>query len=419
MKNPAKDINRRDFLKVASSAGVASLLAAGRLSGAEPNAPKQPAEPKKEGKAPDMPTRRLGKTGVKVTILNQGLMFDVVPNQLICQKTLEWGVTMWDTAFGYAGGKSEEGIGMFFEKNPDARKKIFLVTKLSGARSVEDYDAKLATSLERMKTDYVDLLFMHGIGSGSELTDDVKAWAEKTKKSGKIKFFGFSTHTNMNGCMLAAAEKGWIDVIMPTCNFRTLQEDETKKAIEACQKADIGLVSMKAMAMARRRRGEAEAPAAADPMEKVLEHFTAKGFSIEQAKLKYIWQQEAIASICVRMPTVAQLGTNVAAALEKTELTAADIAAMDRYAKATCDGYCQACLKCENGAYERSIPDVMRCLMYFNSYRDPELARQYFAEIPESFRSRLATADFSAAQARCPQHLPIASMMREAAEKLA
>jgi predicted aldo/keto reductase-like oxidoreductase len=419
MTNPAKDFNRRDFLKVASSAGVASLLAANTLSAADANAPKQPAEPKKEEKQPDMPTRRLGKTGVKVTILNQGLMFDVMAAPLICQKSFEWGVTMWDTAAGYAGGKSEQGIGTFFEKNPDARKKIFLVTKTSGAKGPDDMTARLNTSLERMKTDYVDLIFMHGLSSGDALTDEVKAWAESTKKSGKIKFFGFSTHTNMNGCMTAAAEKGWIDVIMPTCNFRTLQEDETKKAIEACHKADIGLVSMKAMAMVRRRRGEPEAAPAADPAEKVLEHFTTKGFSVEQAKLKYVWQQEAIASICVRMPTVAQLGTNLAAAVDKTELSAADIAAMDRYARATCDGYCQACLKCENGAFQSSIPDVMRCLMYYNSYRDPQLASQYFSEIPASFRSSLASADFSAAQARCPQHLPIASMMREAAQKLA
>ena len=418
MKKPARDLNRRDFLKFASSAGVASLLAGKSLSGAEPNAPAQPAEPKKQEKLPEIPMRPLGKTGAKVTILNQGLMFDVIPNLLICQKSLEWGVTMWDTAAGYAGGKSEEGIGMFFEKNPDARKKIFLVTKTSRANGPDEKTERLQTSLERMKTDHVDLVFMHGIGGGDALTDEVKTWAENMKKSGKIRFFGFSTHTNMNGCMTAAAEKGWIDVIMPTCNFRTLQEDETKKAIEACQKAGIGLVAMKSMAMARRRRGEAAAPAEADPAEKVLEHFTSKGFSVEQAKLKYIWQNEAISSICVRMPTVAQLGTNVAAAVDKTKLDLADIAAMDRFAKATCDGYCQACLRCENGAYQNSIPDVMRCLMYYNSYRDPELAREYFAEIPAGFRARLATADFSTAQARCPQGLPIADLMREASQKL-
>jgi uncharacterized protein len=424
MTNPS-DINRRDFLKVASAAGAASLLGGAVAKAAEPNAPKAPAVP--AAPAPefkvnpaDMPMRTLGKTGVKVPILNQGLMFDVVPNQIICQKSYEWGVTMWDTAAGYAGGKSELGIGMFFEKNPDARKKIFLVTKASGANTPDEMTAKLNTSLERMKTDYVDLIFLHGINGGDALTPEIKAWAESAKKSGKIKFFGFSTHSNMNKCMDAAASAGWIDAIMPTINFRTLQDDATKKAIENCSKAGVGIVAMKTMAMARKPKkgADGETPPA-DPAEKVLEHFTAKGFSPEQARLKYLWENQGIASLCVRMPTVAQLGSNFAAAIDKTSLTAQDIAVMNEFARATCDGYCQACMRCETGAFQNSIPDVMRCLMYHNQYRDPQLAQDYFREIPESFRASLGSADFSAAEARCPNRLPIAEMMREAASKLA
>jgi len=415
MTNPANDINRRDFLKVASAAGAASLLGAAGVRAAEPNAPRE-AAPKVIEKVPDMPTRVLGKTGVKVSVLNYGLMFDIVANQLLLQKAVEWNVTMWDTAAGYAGGKSEQGIGMFLEKNPDVRKKLFIVTKASGAKNTDEMTARLTTSLERMKTDYVDLIFMHGISGGDALTDDVKTWAEKMKKEGKIKFFGFSTHSNMNGCMDAAAKAGWVDAIMPTVNFRTLQDDATKKAIEGCSKAGVGIVAMKTMGMARRRGQQGETPA--DPAEKALEHFTQKGFSVEQAKLKYVWQQEGISSVCVTMKSVAQLGTNFAAAVDRTSLTAADMAVMDEYARATCDGYCQACMACENGQFQNSIPDVMRCLMYHNQYRDPGMARDYFAQVPESFRMGLATADFSAAEARCPNRLPITAMMREAARKL-
>jgi uncharacterized protein len=419
MTKPANDINRRDFLKVASGVGVASLLGSAGVRAAEPNSPKA-AAPEKMEKVPDMPTRVLGKTGEKVSILNYGLMFDIVANQLLLQKATEWGVTMWDTAAGYSGGKSEQGIGMYLEKNPDVRKKVFIVTKASGAKNPDDMTAKLNTSLERMKTDYVDLIFMHGISGEGALTPEVKAWAESMKKSGKIKFFGFSTHSNMNGCMDAAAKAGWIDAIMPTVNFRTLQDDATKKAIENCSKAGVGIIAMKTMAMARNPKGQpaGETPPA-DPQEKVLDHFTEKGFSTEQARLKYVWQQEGIVATCVTMKTVAQLGTNFAAAVDKTTLTAADIAIMNEYAKATCDGYCQACLQCETGRFQNSIPDVVRCLMYQNQYRDPGLARDYFAEIPESFRAQLAAGDFSAAEARCPNRLPITALMREAAAKLA
>jgi uncharacterized protein len=408
--NPVNDLSRRDFLKVAATAGAASLLPS-TARAADANSPKKP-----EAEKSDMPMRRLGRTGVKVPILNQGAMFDVIANQLIMHKSLEWGVTMWDTSAGYTKGKSEIGIGMFFEKVPDARRKIFLVTKTDGAASTDEMTAKLNTSLERMKTDHVDLVMAHGLSTEAELTPELKAWGEGVKKSGKARFFGFSCHKNMAECMQLAAKLGWVDVIMPSINFRTLQDGATKRAIDACVKADVGLVAMKIMAASTKTTHDMGLPVAED---KVLGKLMQKGFSLEQAKLKYVWQEEAVASACVRMPTVAILGANYAAALDKTQLNAADMAAMDEYAAATCGGYCRACLGCEDGSCQNSIPDVMRCLMYHNSYRDAQLARESFALIPASFRNRLATADFSAAQARCPHGLPVQELMREAAAKLA
>jgi predicted aldo/keto reductase-like oxidoreductase len=410
MTNNGNDITRRDFLKVASSAGVASLLAGAHVRSADANEPG-----KQEEKKSEMPMRRLGRTGVMVPILNQGAMFDVITNQLIMHKSLEWGVTMWDTSAGYTKGKSEIGLGMFFEKNPDARKKIFLVTKTDGAANTDEMTAKLSASLERMKIDHVDLVMAHGLSTEAEFTPELKAWAENVKKSGKARFFGFSTHTNMAQCMQLAAKAGWIDVVMPTINFRTLQDDATKRGIEACVKADVGLVAMKLMAKSTKPYHEMGAPVEED---KVLGQLMAKGFSLEQAKLKYVWQQDVIASACVRMPTVAILGANYAAALDTTQLSASDMAAMDDYAAATCGGYCRACLGCEDGSFQNSIPEVMRCLMYHNSYQDPELARASFAQIPGSFRSRLTTTDFSSAEARCPNRLPVRRLMREAAERL-
>ena len=77
-----------------------------------------------------MPKRKLGKTGVEVSILNLGGMFDTINNQLLLKQALKWGVTYWDTAESYGNGLSEEGMGRFFARNPEARKEIFLVTKL-------------------------------------------------------------------------------------------------------------------------------------------------------------------------------------------------------------------------------------------------------------------------------------------------
>ena len=49
-----------------------------------------------------------------------------------------------------------------------------------------------------------------------ELTPAIKDWAAEMKKAGKIKFFGFATHTNMEDCLLGAAKLDWIDAVMTT-----------------------------------------------------------------------------------------------------------------------------------------------------------------------------------------------------------
>ena len=156
-----RQVSRRDFMKTVGVVGVGSLMGRMRVFAQTASPPATAAKP---GDA-KIPTRALGKTGVKVSCLALGGIFDIVSNQLTLKQALDWGVTYWDTASGYNGGKSEEGIGLYFEKNPEVRKSVFLVTKASGAHNVDDMTKSLNQSLERMKTDYVDVFYLHGIGN--------------------------------------------------------------------------------------------------------------------------------------------------------------------------------------------------------------------------------------------------------------
>lgn len=72
-----------------------------------------------------VPKRPFGKTGENVPILGLGGMFDIPSNQLLMKQAVKWGVTYWDTADCYEGGNSEKGIGMYFEKYPEERKRFF------------------------------------------------------------------------------------------------------------------------------------------------------------------------------------------------------------------------------------------------------------------------------------------------------
>ena len=97
-----------------------------------------------------------------------------------------------------------------------------------------------------MNTSYVDLYFIHYVKQvDKELTAEVKSWAEKAKAQGKIRFFGFSAHKNMENSMLAADRLGWIDGIMMSYNYRLMGKSKMKKAVDACVKAGLGLTAMK------------------------------------------------------------------------------------------------------------------------------------------------------------------------------
>ena len=101
-KTKDADLTRRDFVKTVGLAGLA--VAGSGVTGALA-APEAPAP---AAKASTVPKRQLGKTGVEVSSLCLGGMFDTINNQLLLKQALKWGVTYWDTAEAY-GIRPERG----------------------------------------------------------------------------------------------------------------------------------------------------------------------------------------------------------------------------------------------------------------------------------------------------------------------
>jgi len=409
MNDKQNKIDRRNFLKTVGATGLASAFA--RVTIAEPNKPDAPAK-NQESKFPQVPKRKLGKTGVEVSSLALGTIFDLAENQIILRRSLQLGVNYWDTANNYANGQSEIGIGKFLEKNPDARKKLFIVSKASGAKTIAEVEQRLQTSLERMKTDYIDLYYgVHVMSSPDSLTDELKQWAEKAKKRGVIKFFGFSSHSNMAECLAAAPGLGWIDAALVTYNFRVMQDKKLQAAVEACHKAGIGLTAMKTQGK----------PIETEDDKKLTDHFLQKGFTEGQAKIKVVLEDRRFSSLAVRMENIALVNSNVAAVLDKTKLSQADKDIFKQYADSTCTGYCAGCANICNSALPDTpyVSEVMRYLMYYNSYGDRDRARELFAQMPDSIKKKLLNTDYKVAEARCPQHLPIGKYVAQALSKLA
>ncbi len=145
-----------------------------------------------------------------------------------------------------------------------------------------------------------------------------------------------------------------------------------------------------------------------------------KGFTDAQAKLKAVWEQPNIASICTEMPNMTLLMSNVAAAMDQTKLSNRELELLRQYARETRSDYCTGCTRICQPAIKADIPigDVMRCLMYARSYGDRHRAMTHFQKIPLRIRRQMEGLGYSPAEQRCPQKMAIGKLMREALEEL-
>lgn len=410
MTKSKPDFSRRDFLRTAGVVGIGSMLSPiDNLTNTEGLLAVNKSQQRL------VPTRAFGKTGVKVPILSLGGAFGR-SSDLLLKQAINMGVRLWDTAAAYLGGNSEKAIGKYFAKFPEDREKVFLVTRIysvSDSRGSVDLDL----SLERLNTSYIDLFLVHHVSNVDLMAiprAKLDVWSEKRKSEGKIRFFGFSTHNNMEDNLLKASKYGWVDGIMFAYNFRTMHSENMKKAVDACAEAGIGLIAMKTQATGY--MGFTDRVSPNEKEQALFRQLAEKGLTFEQAKLKAVWEDQRIASITSAMTNMTILNSNVTAALSDTKLSLSDKKLMNHYARQTASNYCTGCASiCESSInYQVPISDVMRYLMYCRGYGEPERAKLAFRRLPSKTREIMANLDYKKAEKKCPQKIKISRLMREA-----
>lgn len=190
-----------------------------------------------------METVRLGKTGI-VTNKNA---FGALPIQRISddeavhllKKAYESGITFFDTARWYTD--SEHKVGLAFE---GIREKIFIATK-TGAQNAEGFWNDLETSLNNLKTDYIDLYQFHNPAFCPKPEDESGLYdaALKAKEQGKIRHIGITNHR------LAVAHEAIDSGLYETLQFpfSYLATEKDIELVDKCKKADMGFIAMKAL----------------------------------------------------------------------------------------------------------------------------------------------------------------------------
>jgi aryl-alcohol dehydrogenase-like predicted oxidoreductase len=410
----ASAVNRRDFLQAGALATASALTISNGAQAADPPAAAKIVLPK----------RTLGKTGVDVTILNQGTWKSEGLDRIL-RVAYASGIRYFDTAKSYG---SEPGFKRWFQAMPEVRKEIFLVTKDS-PHEPRQLIPMLDERLEALGTDYVDLIFVHALGDKHSLDDAInfakgkefKEVAEAIRKSGKAKFVGFSSHHQYRPQILqAAAEGGFIDAIMLQYTPWLDKDAPLNKAIDACHKKGIGLVSMKQVAGNFASSNNKASGGVLDEVVRRVPMLKEKNLTPYQGLLHAIWTDERISSSCVSMRNTDQIRENADAARRFEPLKTAEIhqlrdatLAQGPTLCADCDGRCSLA-----AGTAAPLGDLTRLLTYFEHHGYKGEARRLYAEMASHERSWQG-ADLDAARAACPNGLDFAKLLPRVDEHLA
>ena len=190
-----------------------------------------------------MKKTRLGKTGLNVT----RTAFGVLPIQRtekeeaarILRRAFEAGVNFYDTARAYTD--SEEKLGYALG---DVRDQIIIATK-SGAATRQGVLSDLETSLRNLRTDYVDILQLHNPGELPDPADPDSSYAGllEAREKGMIRHVGITQHS------IERAEEAVASGLYETMQFPLCMISNARDLalVDKCQKADVGVIAMKAM----------------------------------------------------------------------------------------------------------------------------------------------------------------------------
>lgn len=235
----SKDISRREFLE---------NLGAGAAAGAGLLLTKEYA--RAEGASTALPSRTLGRTGAKVSILAFGcgsrfLMYkDEESATAILNRAIDSGITYLDTAFAYGDGESETRVGRVMATR---RKDVWLATKIPD-RTRDGFLRRLEGSLKRLQTDHVDLVHIHSLGHPDDLAkieapDGALKGLMEAREQKMARFAGMTSHTD-GEVMSEAIERHDLDCVQMALNASRNGRFE-ELALPAANKKNLGVIAMK------------------------------------------------------------------------------------------------------------------------------------------------------------------------------
>jgi aryl-alcohol dehydrogenase-like predicted oxidoreductase len=266
--------SRRDFLAMSkayplAAAGVWSGLGSGRSEASQKSPPSGGDVPKKPGPgAPGpgdvqlppgatMPTRKLGRTGVAVSLLGLGgFHIGIAKNERtaieIVRTAIDHGVSFLDNCWDYNDGRSQEWMGNALREG--YRQRTFLMTKIDG-RTRAAAASQIDQCLRSLQTDVIDLVQIHEV---IRTTDPDRVFGADgaieallaARKAGKLRFIGFTGHKSpdihLKMLETASAHGFRFDTVqMPLNVMDAHYQSFERRVLPVLVEREIGVLGMK------------------------------------------------------------------------------------------------------------------------------------------------------------------------------
>ena len=169
---------------------------------------------------------------------------------------MDGGINLFDTARDYGNGRSERIIGRAIEGRRD---EVVITTKcrIEPEATAEHWQEKLGESLERLRTDYVDVLQFHGGYYRDDLAEQIiesgmLEWAEQAKQSGAVRFLGITAESS-SGALERLIHTDCFDVLQIGfnlisqchCDYARADEGQITGVIPLARSHDMGIMTMR------------------------------------------------------------------------------------------------------------------------------------------------------------------------------
>jgi len=381
--------------------------------------------------------RKLGRTGIEVSVLGLGCMrFPLrnvsggVPTSLEQNKEIDeeqaiemirhaivHGINYFDTAYPYHGGKSEPLLGKAVKGH---REKIMIVTKLPVWLVQKEYDFEryFNEQMERLDTDYFDVYLIHGL--------DRKLWErvrelrlldalERVLAARRVRHVGFSFHDDVRIFKQIVDGYDWA-ICQIQYNYFDRNYQAGREGLEYAASKGLGVVVMEPL------RGGKLTNKIPDQVQKIWDLSVPKRTPVEWA-LRWIWNHSEVSTLLSGMSSMSQLKENIKIANDVRPflLSTKDLELIDRvteiYRKmrvVDCTA-CSYCMPCPQGV---NIP------LNFTLYNDTSVfealgnAAMRYNEMlsPEQRASECAAC--GECEERCPQHIPIIEELKKVHARL-